>query len=293
MITTTSDFHVTYNVNDGEVASAAVLSRPTNRLKLEINELENYVSLALGDSTNIPVWVSATYEAGSLVSYNGVIYKAMSTTTITPGTNNTIWSDMSETVNKYNNLGSGSGGSGGSGGTGGSFNLSVETFIATSGQTVFTVLGDISNGAVVFIDGIYNDPTLYTIDSVAKTVTFNNPVVLGSTVNIGLLTSVPTAAISASLPTSNIDLATGGLFYKTISANTTLTIANPLAAGKVSTFILELVNGGAYTITWPTSVKWPGGTAPTLTTSGKDVLEFYSYDAGTTWINKIITKNVK
>jgi hypothetical protein len=30
-------------------------------------------------------------------------------------------------------------------------------------------------------------------------------------------------------------------------------------------------------------VKWPGGTAPTLTSSGVDMLTFTTYDGGTTW----------
>jgi hypothetical protein len=42
-----------------------------------------------------------------------------------------------------------------------------------------------------------------------------------------------------------------------------------LSAHVVGTYIFELIQGGSgsYTITWPASVKWSGGTAPTLTTT--------------------------
>ena len=44
-----------------------------------------------------------------------------------------------------------------------------------------------------------------------------------------------------------------------------------------------LTNGGAYTITYPDSVKWANDEVPELTASGKDVLTFITIDGGTTW----------
>ena len=92
---------------------------------------------------------------------------------------------------------------------------------------------------------------------------------------------------------NNIDLAAGNLFTKTISGATTLTISNALASGNVNSFVLELTNAGSATITWFSGVKWAGGTAPTLTTSGKDILGFYSHDGGTTWNILGVNKDVK
>lgn len=43
---------------------------------------------------------------------------------------------------------------------------------------------------------------------------------------------------------------------------------------------LELTNGGAYTVTWDSAIKWPGGVAPTLSSSGTDVIQFVSSDGG-------------
>lgn len=78
-----------------------------------------------------------------------------------------------------------------------------------------------------------------------------------------------------------LDLATSNAFYGTVTGNvTSVTFSNVPAAGVF--FTLELTNGGAFTISWPSAVKWPGGVAPTLTSSGTDVLTFYTRDSGTT-----------
>jgi len=64
----------------------------------------------------------------------------------------------------------------------------------------------------------------------------------------------------------------------TLTANTiTLTLVNPTSVGN---FLLKLVNGGLATLTWAATtgtVLWSGGTPPTLSSSGTDILSFY-YD---------------
>lgn len=81
---------------------------------------------------------------------------------------------------------------------------------------------------------------------------------------------------------SAIDCAVGSYFIKTASGALTWTVTNVPASGAFS-FLLELTNGGTGTQTWFSGIKWPGGTAPTLTTSGVDVLGFITDDGGTTW----------
>lgn len=90
-----------------------------------------------------------------------------------------------------------------------------------------------------------------------------------------------------------IDLATGNFFTKTISGATTFTVSNVPASGTAASFILDLTNGGSGTITWWSGVKWAGGTAPTLTASGRDVLGFYTHDGGTTWTGLVLAKDAK
>lgn len=92
---------------------------------------------------------------------------------------------------------------------------------------------------------------------------------------------------------SNIDLSLGNYFTRTISGTTTLTVSNTASAGTVSAFVLDLTNGGSATVNWFSGVKWAGGTAPTLTSAGRDVLGFFTHDGGTTWSGFLIGKDVK
>ena len=46
---------------------------------------------------------------------------------------------------------------------------------------------------------------------------------------------------------------------------------------------LILTNGGSQTVNWPGAVDWAGGSAPSLTSSGIDVLSFTTVDGGTIW----------
>ena len=64
-------------------------------------------------------------------------------------------------------------------------------------------------------------------------------------------------------------------------------------AGTVASFVLELTQGGTHTVGWWSGVKWVGGMAPTLTAVGRDVLAFYSHDAGVSWTGLVLGKDVK
>lgn len=88
---------------------------------------------------------------------------------------------------------------------------------------------------------------------------------------------------SVAMGANDIDLSLGTEFTKTISGNTTLTVSNVPAAGTAASFVLVLTNGGSATITWFSGVKWPGGSAPALTASGRDRIGFITNDGGTTW----------
>lgn len=91
---------------------------------------------------------------------------------------------------------------------------------------------------------------------------------------------------------SQIDCFTGTVFTKTATGGLTWTVTNVPANGAFS-FILELTNGGTGTQQWFTGIKWPGGTAPTLTASGVDVLGFITDDGGTTWRGVQLMKDSK
>jgi len=73
-----------------------------------------------------------------------------------------------------------------------------------------------------------------------------------------------------SLTGTAIDPANGTIQYKTLGANTTFT--ESLADGEFVTLMID--DGAGYTITWPTTT-WVGGSAPTLETTGYNVIELW------------------
>jgi hypothetical protein len=95
---------------------------------------------------------------------------------------------------------------------------------------------------------------------------------------------------SVAISASAIDLSLGNYFTKTISGTTTFTVSNVASSGTVNSFILQLTNGGSSTVTYFSGVDWAGGTAPTLTASGIDVLGFYTIDGGTNWYAFVLGK---
>jgi hypothetical protein len=101
--------------------------------------------------------------------------------------------------------------------------------------------------------------------------------------------SETTNAIGATSATQAIDLEDGNVVTATLSvATTTFTFSNPIASDDSTSFTLILTQDGtgSRAVTWPASVDWAGGTAPTLTTTattGVDILTFMTVNAGTTW----------
>tara|TARA_R110000824_G_scaffold345869_2_gene532580 strand:- start:1918 stop:2925 length:1008 start_codon:yes stop_codon:yes gene_type:complete len=84
--------------------------------------------------------------------------------------------------------------------------------------------------------------------------------------------------------TQDIDISAGNVVTATVDTSTnTFTFSNPSVTGKGCSFTLILTNGGSQTVAWPASVDWAGGTAPTLTAAGNDILTFMTIDAGTRW----------
>jgi hypothetical protein len=83
--------------------------------------------------------------------------------------------------------------------------------------------------------------------------------------------------------TPTINISNGNFVTATVNGNITSMTFSGQSSTNASGFILELTNGGAFSVAWPLSVKWPSAVAPTLTVSGVDVLVFISDDNGTTW----------
>jgi hypothetical protein len=108
--------------------------------------------------------------------------------------------------------------------------------------------------------------------------------------NLGIGTASPAARLDLNGNTAqnivavaalDVDCTQGNFFTKTIAANSTFTFSNP-PASRAYAFTLEIVHTSG-TITWPTTVRWPGNTAPTLTTGRTHLITFVTDNGGTIW----------
>jgi len=93
------------------------------------------------------------------------------------------------------------------------------------------------------------------------------------------------AGITA-VPVLDINTSSGNYFTKTISANSIFTFSNA-PTSRVYSFTLELTHTSG-SVTFPSSVRWPNDSAPTLTTGRTHLLMFVTDDAGTRWRGAVL-----
>lgn len=149
----------------------------------------------------------------------------------------------------------------------------VATFLATpsSANLASAVSDETGSGALVF----GTSPTLTT------------------PTNTGLRETQTTPTISSGTLTLNCSV--GNVFAVALNANiTTLSFTNVPTSGTAYALTLSFTaDGTARTVTWGASVKWPGGTAPTLTSTNAKVDTFVltTWDGGTTWYAFVAGQN--
>lgn len=161
---------------------------------------------------------------------------------------------------------------------------------------------NLRNGAAWITVGDVVGPATATDNAVARfdgitgKLIQNSGVIVDDTNNMSGVHSIAVTANANNsvhaLTTGVMDLAVAQMFTRTAIAATVFSFAN-VPAARGTTVVLHLTNGGAFTKTWPTSVKWPNGLAPLLTSAGVDVLVFVTVDGGTTWSGNIFSKDAK
>ena len=111
---------------------------------------------------------------------------------------------------------------------------------------------------------------------------------VGSSAFIGVVTAAQSG-------TTTIDLSLGNVIYFTQDTNTTVAFANTEAVQKLKFIRVKDDTTDARTITWPSSIIWNGGSAPTLidSSSADDVQIFNltTRDQGVTWYGYEAMKN--
>lgn len=90
--------------------------------------------------------------------------------------------------------------------------------------------------------------------------------------------------------TITINVAQSTYFSVNTTNSSTFVFEGAADSSKATGFVLKILSGGGngactFTQTWPAAVKWPSGTAPTLTAGAAnvDILVFITDDGGTTW----------
>ena len=96
-------------------------------------------------------------------------------------------------------------------------------------------------------------------------------------------------AVTIDGASTSIDLSNGNLIYASQSANTTVSFANS-ENGNVYIVRVKDDTTTARTITWPSSVQWSGGSAPTLLNNSSaneaQIFLLVTRDMGVTWYGK-------
>ena len=127
----------------------------------------------------------------------------------------------------------------------------------------------------------YNDiPTLGTVEP-SKSVTAD---AVGTTKKLKTQeqTEIVNAVGTVSTATA-INFALGNVVTAVLASGGSFTVSNAPTSGIYGKFKLILTNGGTVADPWHASVKFAGGTTPTLTTSGIDILTFETIDNGANW----------
>ena len=181
-------------------------------------------------------------------------------------------------------------------GPGSSTDNAIPRFDSTTGKIIQNSGITVDDSNIMTTAGLItaNGGISTTTVSASAAITANGGITLGaaisgadqtvSRVNLKDYGEVTNAIGSVGGGTQDIDVALGNNVTATVdTGSTTFTFSNPTASDELCGFTLFLTNGGSQTVNWPATVDFPGGTAPTLTASGVDILVFVTTDGGTIW----------
>ena len=106
--------------------------------------------------------------------------------------------------------------------------------------------------------------------------------------------TVQTATSAATI----INLAASNIVNLTLNTSTTIGFINTASVNLADSIMIvakQSATTGTNKITWPSSVKWPNGSAPALSTATNaiDVLNFITIDGGASFYGALSLGNLK
>ena len=104
--------------------------------------------------------------------------------------------------------------------------------------------------------------------------------------------------VTANSSTTTVNLSLGNVVKFTQSADTTVSFANTGTSNIVSFIRIKDSNATTRTLTWPSSIKWDGGSAPDLvqinpTGEEFDLITLLTRDEGVTWYGWLTASNTR
>lgn len=217
---------------------------------------------------------ATSYTAGAMLISNGTSFISLANTNTTGTYGNStfvpvITTDAYGRISSVSNVAINSGG----------LTLSDNTVTNSNFYIPFSSTNT-GNFTTAYINSskLYFNPNTGTLS--ANTVSVKT--IKESQVNLGNMTG-----------TINIDWSAGDYFYGIVTGTTTLTCSNVPSSGSCQNIMLRLINGGAFTINFPTGSKYPSATLGSLTVSGTDLLNMI-YDPVTTFFYiTVIAKDIR
>ena len=154
-------------------------------------------------------------------------------------------------------------------------NVIATTYATTSSVANATLQGNTFNGVSQLVQLLSNGK-LPVLDGSNL---INTPVtnIAGTIVNYNQKMTVLSSNSLA------IDLSTANTFSATLTASTTMTIANTASGTVESSFDVWINYGAGSSITFPSTVRWNNGITPTFATGNLYKLIFQTINNGTLW----------